>query len=151
MHTLNVPIGPDGPLIDVLVGLSAADLQTLRNAGRPVPTPLALHALIDTGAEVSCADPQALAPLVHVGVIPKQFVLANVPAAGGITWAAEYTVSLTIVHPSGNARAHLVLRTQPVVEQSLGQLGYQALIGRDVLARCLHIYNGPAQLFTLAY
>lgn len=151
MQTLIVPIEPEGVLVNVLVNLSAADLRTLRNAGRPVPTPLSLGALIDTGAEVSCMDAQALAPLVLAGLIPKRYVMANLPAAGGILPAAEYMVSLTIVHPSGNPRANLNLRNQPMLEQSLNQLGYQVLIGRDVLDRCLHVYNGPAKLFTLVY
>ena len=29
--------------------------------------------------------------------------------------------------------------------------GYDALIGRDVLAKCTFTYNGPANSFTLAY
>jgi hypothetical protein len=29
--------------------------------------------------------------------------------------------------------------------------GFHALIGRDILARCLFTYNGDTGLFTLAY
>lgn len=151
MHTLNVPIEPEGPVVNVLVGLNAADVRILRMAGRPVPQPLSLRALIDTGAEVSCVDAQAIAPLVLLGVTPVRYVIANLPVAGGLLPAAEYTVSLSIVHPSGKSRANLVLPSQSIVELSLGQLGYQVLIGRDVLDRCLHIYNGPAQHLTLVY
>jgi hypothetical protein len=64
---------------------------------------------------------------------------------------SEYPVSLTLVHPSRSAKANLVLRNHPVLEQPLGPLGYQALLGRDVLAKCLLVYDGPSATFTLAY
>jgi hypothetical protein len=48
-------------------------------------------------------------------------------------------------------RSKKKLRDHPVLEQPLGQLGYQLLIGRDVLAACLFIHDGPASRFTLAY
>jgi hypothetical protein len=32
----------------------------------------------------------------------------------------------------------------------LSGLGVQALIGRDVLSRCVFIFNGPDERFTLA-
>ncbi|MBY0527846.1 MAG: hypothetical protein K2R98_30900 [Gemmataceae bacterium] len=60
-------------------------------------------------------------------------------------------MSLTITHPSGDSQAQLVFRNLPVIQQPLGQLGYQALIGRDVLERCLLVYDGPAKRYTLAY
>jgi hypothetical protein len=150
MQTLNIPIGPEGPLVDVLIGLAATAVQTLRSQGRPVPSPVTARGLIDTGAEVSCADPQLLAPLVSAGLQVGRYVFANAPALGGVN-AAEYFVSLTVVHSSGNARANLVLRNQELVEQPVGQLSYQVLIGRAVLDRTLHVHNGPAQQFTLAY
>jgi hypothetical protein len=60
-------------------------------------------------------------------------------------------VELTLVHPSGYARANLVSRNLPVLEQPLNQLGYQALIGRDILDRCLLVYDGPGRAFTPGY
>jgi hypothetical protein len=151
MRTLTASIGTEGAVLDVQVGLAAADLQLLRNAGCPVPTPMAARALIDTGAEVSCVDVQLLDPLRAVGVAPQRFVFANFPAAGGLTLAPEYAVGLTIVHPSGNPRAALILRSLPVVEKLLDHLGYQVLLGRDVLMDCLLVYDGPAAVLTLAY
>src|SRR5690348_14131323 len=141
MPTFNVPIGSDGVLLDVLVGLSAPDVQALRNAGRPVPAPLLARALVDTGANVSCIDPRLAAPLTAAGIMPSRLVLANVPALGGVGTAAEYVVTWQVVHPSGNARSNFVLRDHPVVEQALGHLGYEALLGRDGLDQLLHIYN----------
>jgi hypothetical protein len=58
---------------------------------------------------------------------------------------------LTVLHPSLRRRSHLVLPDHHVVEQPLGVLGYQAVLGRDVLAGCLVVYDGPAGACTLAY
>jgi hypothetical protein len=58
---------------------------------------------------------------------------------------------MTLVHPSANQRANLVLRSLPVLEQPLNQLGYEALLGRDVLEHCLLVYDGPSRLLTIAY
>jgi hypothetical protein len=78
-------------------------------------------------------------------------VTANLPGHGGLTVNALYDAGLTIVHPSGNPRDNLVVRDLTVLEVSLAALGYQVLIGRDVLARCRFLFNGPAGRFTLAY
>jgi hypothetical protein len=151
MRTFDGPITPDGALVDVLIGLSAAALRTIRNQGKPVPPPVATRALLDPGAEVSCADSQALAHIIAAGIRPVRYFFANAPALGGVTPTAEYTVSLILIHPSNNPRANLILPNQSVLEQPLGTLGYQILVGRDVLARCLFFYNGPGTRFTLGY
>jgi hypothetical protein len=62
-----------------------------------------------------------------------------------------YDASLTVVHPSGNVGDNLVLRHLSVLDLQLGPLGYQALIGRDVLAACRFSYDGPGNRFRLAY
>jgi hypothetical protein len=151
VNTLSGPITPDGCLVDLLIGLAAGNVRQRRQAGQPIPPPVAVRALLDTGAQASCADPQALAPLIALGLHRTRLILTNVPALGGISVGSEYAAGLTIVHPSGDARANLVLRHWPVVEVPLGPLGYQALIGRDVLSRCLFIQDGPGNTFLLAY
>src|SRR5262245_40825774 len=89
----------DGALVDVRVGLSRLEVRRLRNAGRPGPAPVPVRALLDTGAECTCMDLQALAPLA----LPLRGVtLANAPALGGFSGAAQYDAGLTVVHPSGN-------------------------------------------------
>ena len=40
MHTFTVPILAEGPLLPVLLGLSTAHVQALRNAGQPIPGPM---------------------------------------------------------------------------------------------------------------
>ena len=131
--------------------MAEADCQALRSAGKPVPAPQSARALIDIGADVTCADGRLLAPVWSAQVMPLRFVFAQLGPAGNFGLAAEYAVTLTIIHPSSNRRADLVLRSQPVVEQALERLEYQVIIGRDVLSPCLLVYDGRGQEFTLAY
>jgi hypothetical protein len=52
-----------------------------------------------------------------------------------------------LIHP----RLQLTLHALPVIASNLTAQGIQALIGRDVLARCLFVYDGAAGLFSLAF
>jgi hypothetical protein len=152
MPLMVVPLLPDGALVNVMVGLSGPDVRTLRQAGKPIPGPIAARAILDTGANATCLDPGVLTSLVQaVGLKPVRFLLANVPALGGVGWSAEYALSLPVVHPSGQPRDNRTWQEHPVVEQPLAQLGYQVLLGRDLLDDCLFVYNGPDGSFTLAY
>ena len=150
MPTQSGILSPDGALVDIHLNLIAPDLLTLRRRGQPIPQPIPLKALVDPGAEISCVSNQALTPLTQLGLKPRRFVPLNMPALGGLTWGAEYAVSIVILNP-GNPRAGLHLRDHLVMEQDLQLLGYDALLGRDVLRHCLFVYNGPAQQFTLAH
>ena len=63
----------------------------------------------------------------------------------------HFVVGLRILHPSGNYRLNLALHETGIVEHKLGSPGYQVLIGRDILARCQFLYDGPASTFSLTY
>jgi hypothetical protein len=55
--------------------------------------------------------------------------------------ASLYDVSLTLIHPA----LSLSIGNVPVAEAQLSIQGIQALIGRDVLKRCLLVYDGNAR------
>lgn len=63
----------------------------------------------------------------------------------------QYEANLTVVHPTRQAGSDLVMRNTLLVELPRRTLGYQALIGRDVLALCDFLYGGRAGTFTLTY
>ena len=50
MPRLDVPIGPDGPIIDVRLWIGPDQRDVLISSGRPVPSPLSVAGLVDTGA-----------------------------------------------------------------------------------------------------
>jgi hypothetical protein len=60
MPTFSDAFGSDGPLVRVEVGVSQAHRLKLFAARRPIPQPLILTALIDTGAGITCIDPQVI-------------------------------------------------------------------------------------------
>ena len=148
MPVLTGMLQHDGPLVDVAFGWSAVAGKQERAALRPVPPPLRARALVDTGAEITCVD---AALIQQLGLPFGAFVPANLPAHGGLTFGVLHDASLAILHPSGNARDHLTLLNLSVLELSLSSLGYQACIGRDVLARCRFLYHGPRNAFRLRY
>jgi len=148
MPRLSGILRAEGAMVAVEIGQSRSEVQRLRNAARPIATPVSLQALLDTGAECSCVDPQALAtltlPLANIGIV-------NIPALGGLTPVAQHETCLTVLHPSGDARRNLVVDGLLVAETFLATLGYQVLIGRDVLSRCRFVYDGPGNWFRLSY
>ena len=97
---------------------------------------------------MTCIDTAAVRGLglTVTGVTP-----VNVPAAGGLTGGVQYAASLTVVHPSGDPRDDFTVLDLPLTEVTLGPLGYQVLIGRDVLVRCTLRFDGPNLAFTLDY
>src|SRR5262245_12946574 len=152
MPTYDGVIGADGPLVKLLLGPSAPDVQAWRTTKIPIPPSVTIHALLDTGADVTCIDRSVLAPLLIPGLLPLRFVFVNTPAAGGMNIQCEYGMSVTILHPSGNAGDNLSLPDVPVVEQDLAGLGYEALVGRNVLSMLDDFtYRGKAGVFSLSY
>jgi hypothetical protein len=138
----------DGALVRIEVGLTKADRRRRRRVGQPIPQPVEMMAVLDTGAQTTCVAPTAVARLA----LPiKNARLTNAPGVAGLQSTVTREVSLTILHPSGDPAAHLIIPVLEVAELDLGTLGYDALIGRDVLARCVLTYDGPAGSFTLGY
>lgn len=148
MPILSGRLQPEGAVVDVQVGWSAAQARQLRHAHRPVPPALDTRALVDTGAEITCIDGLLIQQL---GLPLAQLALANIPALGGLRVGTHYHGSLVIVHPSGGASASLVVPNVLILEAPLAGLGYHALVGRDVLALCDFVYAGRRRRFALRY
>lgn len=58
-----------------------------------------------------------------------------------------YDAAMIIQAPAGN----LSIPTLAVVEARLTMQGFDALMGRDVLSKCVLIYDGFAGTFTLSF
>src|SRR5690349_12890861 len=100
MPAFTEALGADGALVRVEVGVGRRRRRRLHAAHQPVPPPATLTALIDTGAEVTCIDPQAARPLQLPPA--RAFTPVNAPAAGGLSFPGSYEVWLTVLHPSGD-------------------------------------------------
>ena len=134
-------------MVDAIVTVSEARRQALELAKQAVPHPVQIRALIDTGASNTCIDPIVLAEL---GLSPTGSAMCNTASSGDIAHQTDmYDIGLIVPSPQ---RPFLARPTLPVMAALLfKQQGFHALIGREILAKCVFHYNGAAKLFTLAY
>ena len=136
-----------GAVFEILVSVDTAEAQRLRASGQAIPQ-VSLRALIDSGADCTFIDTSHL-PFLSQQRLSMQIVGGP---SGSFTFSPQYEISLIIAHPSGNRRANLTRGIFPIVHISLAPfLGYEAIIGRDLLDDCLFWYNGPNQSSVLGW
>lgn len=141
-------MGPTGPVVNAFIGVSHARAGALKAAQQVIPTPIAGRALVDTGASGTCVDPSILAAL---GLQPTGLVAVSTPSTG-TTPAMKDQFDVSIWVPAGPNQAQLTVANLPVVSSDLLiPQGLHALIGRDILSRCLLTYDGQNGFFSLAY
>src|SRR4051794_6883756 len=104
MPLITLPITPEGPMVNVMIGWSHTKLIRYRRAHRPVADPIKVRALVDTGAEISCID-RSIAQQLDLD--SSWAVLSTTPALGGTEGASCHYLSVAIVHPSGDSRENL--------------------------------------------
>ena len=63
MPQITAPLQHAGALVNVVVGLCRQDVRILRQALRPIAQPMAIEAILDTGAEATCLDDQGIVNL----------------------------------------------------------------------------------------
>lgn len=133
-------------MITVIIGVSEPKRAALAAANLPVPAPVTLTLLIDTGASGTALDPTALAPL---NLTPSGVIAMQTPSTGVTQHLCnQYDVSLIIPAMKG---APFLIGALPIVEASLKPQGIDGLLGRDVLQQCVLFYNSPQGGYTLAY
>jgi hypothetical protein len=148
MSHFTLQIEGGGPILSASVSVSEPRLAALKAAGRAIPQPVAIRALVDTGASCTCVDPTVLNTL---GLTPTGSVSVNTPSTGATPHDTyQFDVALLIPGPSNSSP--LVFQTIPVVSaELLAAQTFHALIGRDILDKCVLVYNGGMKLFTLAF
>lgn len=148
MSVLTDALSPEGAMVDLRIGWSTARIKGLRARHSPIPQPVEVRAIIDTGDEVSALDTQVVRSLnLPIG----GFTATNMPALGGMNITMDHDVNLTILAPNGSGQGNLLIPDLLILDLDLGAVGYQALLGRDVLVRCRFLYDGQAGQFTLEY
>src|SRR6185295_12961783 len=136
-----------GCAVTLFVNVSAERRAALQAAGQPIPSFVQITALIDTGASCTAIDAEQLLPLA---LTPTGVAHVHTPSTSGqAAQMPQYDVTLGITHPSGN---NLIIETVPIIAIPRFQRGgISALVGRDVLASCLLVYNGTEKTFTLGF
>ena len=147
MPHFTIPFSQGAPLIDLIVSASAPRLAALDEAGVPWPAPQQIRGLIDTGASHSCVDPTVLKAL---RLQPTGNVPMHTPSTGATPMNADTYDAGTII-PNGVQPALTFTSMQVSACELLLTQGFHALIGRDILASCILVYNGGNSTMTLSY
>ena len=133
-----------GPILPVEIGVPSALSKLLASQNKTIPAPMPGFALIDTGATRSCVDVNIIS---HLEIKPIGIVPLETPAGPSQHNLFPAKFNFPAIK--------FEFEFSSVVGVSLGQKsigGKQiiALIGRDVLSRCLLVYNGPKASFSIA-
>ena len=146
MPSLTANIQPNGPIIQVAVLVSNPRRAALQASGQPVPQPVFVNGLIDTGASCTCVDPTVITQLriPATGSVP-----IITPSTGAVPHACnQYDVSIAVVLGVNHFK---IIDTLPVIATALAHQGHEVLIGRDVLADGVLFYNGENNTVTISF
>jgi len=128
-----------GPILRVVVGLSAAQLEAMDVKARDWPKyRRSIYAMIDTGCQRTVVSPEVLE---SIGALPVDE--RRVVGVGGlVTMACCYEVAVQL-------SPEIEVGSVEVVGVATTMNGLGALIERDVLASMELLYEGPKNRFTL--
>ena len=129
-----------GSVLPVEISIPQTLQRRLTQQGQSFPAPQSGLALIDTGASLSAVDDEVILTL---GIAPVG--QTQIHTAGGIVARPLYPARFSF---PGTDLPPLTFRR--VAGSALQSQGVVALLGRDMLANVILIYNGPAGTFSLA-
>jgi hypothetical protein len=141
-------ISSDGPVIDIMVDVSRPRRRLLEKMNTPVPKPVHVRALIDTGSTTSGFSPRVFAEL-KIDPVDKVEIYTPSTRPDSPHECDLYDVVLSII-AGGQANTFPGSR---VIEADcwLSTESIEALIGRDILRKCFFQYMGQDSRFTLAF
>jgi hypothetical protein len=146
MPNLTFPVGVDRPpVIDLVVAVSEDQADLMRAAGRPVTLPMIVPALLDPGASHSLVSTD-IADQLGLEVLGVRGIFG----VGG-TISVSGNVRIARILFPGIPSVHLANSTFIVAVPNLDHLGARMIVGRDLLSRCILIYNGPHSICTFAF
>jgi hypothetical protein len=144
MPNLTVSMQPDGPIINLQIGVSVPRRKALEAAGKQVPPTVTVGGLINPGASCTVIDRKLLRQL---GINATGQVAFRSTAQGTVPeMSPQYDVSIAIA-----GFPQLLTEELPVLEGGFTVPSYQAIIGRDVLRLCRLTLDGPGRNITLQY
>jgi hypothetical protein len=91
-----LPIDPDGLILSVAVGIPAARMTALRQAGASIPPSILVRALIDTGSDVCVVN---FAIVQQLGLALFQQLVTQTTI--GSAMVSIYEASLVLLGPDG--------------------------------------------------
>jgi len=137
--TQNPSLQATGPILELQIAVPAAVQASLVQGGQPVPQPITVSGLIDTGAS-ACVLQQGLAAQLNLNPIGSTSI--NTPSSTNVQ-CYEYAVRYVLPN---NVTVEGTMIEAPLAGQNI-----QCLLGRDLLAHGTLIYIGYANLFSLSF
>ncbi|MDQ5934159.1 MAG: Peptidase protein [Cyanobacteriota bacterium erpe_2018_sw_21hr_WHONDRS-SW48-000092_B_bin.40] len=123
-------------MVPLKVCVSEDLAQSLGAVGPEIPHPVEGLGLIDTGAAHSSIDETTIRSLGAVAVGSREY-------GGAIGIRAHLTYAVTFVFPGDIVYKFPEMGSVQLAENNRpGETPLIALIGRDILANCLLVYNG---------
>jgi hypothetical protein len=137
-----------GPVVNVLIGVTEPRRKLLEKHGMQVPTRVVAQALVDTGASISLVAPD----------VPQQLGLHPTGKTSLLTASTghqphhcdEYDVGVTLQHPDAGIELMFgYVAVAAIVFHPIEP--YRFIIGRNLLADCLLVYDGRGGTFSFAW
>src|SRR5262245_26421890 len=126
MPLVTRPTTSNGFIVEVVIGLPGKDASTLLASGHPVPAPIQVTALIDTGSNITCVPASVLQKL---GL--TSYADSTTHGVGGSLTVRLFKVSLSVTDVGRflhtEAEMSVMELVQPPDEADV-------MLGRDVLS-----------------
>jgi predicted aspartyl protease len=138
-------VGGHGALFSVKLMASPQRVAKLKSLGMVFPVPVVGRALVDTGASHTCID---IGIINALGLSPTGSTPVHTPSTRGAAIVMDlYDVSVVFGDGKPGPRTY----TLELIETDLASQGFDLLVGRDILARCILNYDGPNGVFSIAF
>lgn len=148
MAHLTAKLFARGPVVDISLDVSQARRLAIPSEAN-YPAVRVTRGLLDTGASRTCVDAGLLKSL---NLSPSGTIDMFTSSTGNTPVRVpifDLDISLLAASPT---EEYLTFVNQSVMATNLAEgQGFQVLIGRDLLSRCLLVYNGKEKTVTLAY
>jgi hypothetical protein len=144
MPTLTFPVQKDGLVVGVMIGMDSANCQALQQSGQPIPRPILVQGIMDTGTDATAVAHR----LIHALGLPLYGSAQTSTAAGQVN-VGVYEISLSIVPPGGAAQF-----TDPrlvATELIYAAPGIEVLVGLDVILQGILHVDGPGGTFSFTF
>lgn len=149
MPYFTITIDAPGPVVNSGVSVSEGRAAALVAANQPIPQMRVIRALVDTGASFTSIDPTVLTAL---NLTPTGTIDFVTPSTGQGTHTTDtYDVDFRIGGTNADDVPLTISNLRVASCDLFFSQGIHALIGRDILSRCILVYNGALNIFTLAF
>lgn len=146
MPNLTVEVAADqAPVVELVIAPTEARAEALKAAAGPIPPSIVVLAMLDTGAAISLITHRIAEQLnLDPGGERSVFGVAVAATETGVV----YRVRLFF---GGMPAVQLASTAQVIAVEDLTEFGVSMIVGRDLLSRCLLLYNGPDGRCTFAF